>query len=190
MAFSRMKPAVKTSLEPLVVPLEMIGASPNGVTLLSLFVAVIAVLAFFFSSRMLGLWLFVLSFLFDMLDGALARKTNRVTHFGAYLDSVTDKIVESLIFFCFGTYHWPLSFLAGASSILVSYSKHRADEFKVKVSGGLFERPERIGFVLVSGILAEAVGRTDLLIFVLGISVVLSAVTIFQRILKARSLLD
>lgn len=187
---SKIKPGIKVFLEKFAAPLEAIGASPNGVTLLSLFMAVVAVSAFFYVNRLLGLSLFLVSALFDALDGALARRTNRETRFGAYLDSVTDKIVEALLFLCFSVYHAPLAFIAGASSIIISYAKHRADEFKVKVSGGFFERPERLGFALGAGVLLESLGLTNLMPVVLVLVSVSSGATILQRVLKAKSLLD
>ena len=189
MALSNMKKKIKSLLEPLAIPLEFLGLTPNSVTLISLFLALTATPVFFFYSKILAFFIFILSFILDSLDGALARKTRKVTKFGAYFDSLTDKISESLIFLCFASYNWPLAFLAGVSSILVSYSKHRADEFRVKISGGIFERPERIGFVLVSGILLETLNLQQFIPHILLISLTLSILTIIQRIQQAKKYL-
>jgi phosphatidylglycerophosphate synthase len=189
MAFKTTKKQIRSSLEYLVVPLQKSGISPNTITLASFSISVIATLVFFFFNRPLGFSIFIFSVLMDSLDGALARKTKRVTKFGAYLDSVVDKIVESLIFFCFAFYNWPLAFLAGVSSILVSYSRHRADEFKIKVTGGIFERAERIGFVLILGLILELSQFQSLIPYILFLSFLLSSITILQRVNTAKNLL-
>jgi phosphatidylglycerophosphate synthase len=185
----RIKTKIRSYLEPLVIPLQKLGVSPTSVTLISFFLALTAVLSFFYFNRILAFSIFILSFILDGLDGVLARKTKKVTKFGAYLDSLIDKLVEALIFFCFAVYHWPLAFLTGVSSILISYSRHRADEFKVKIEGGIFERGPRILFVLLSGIILEATSLQQFVPHILLISLVLSLITIIQRVQKARRLL-
>lgn len=189
MVSSRIKPGVKSLFESLVDPLQSLGFSPNSITLLSFFLAVLATITFFSFNRIAGFSIFIISFFLDSLDGALARKTKQVTKFGAYLDSVTDKIVEGLVFLCFGVYNWPLAFLAGISSIIVSYSRHRADEFRVRIKSGLFERPERMGFVLISGLLFEIANLQNFMPLVLLLSSILSIITIIQRVNEAKKLL-
>ena len=182
MVSSKLRKGVNPMTEFIIEPMAAVGLRPNHLTLLGLFTGLLAVIVFFTISRVLGLALFFISALFDLFDGALARRTKLVSSFGEYFDAVSDKIVESLLFFCFGVYDWRLAFLAGTSSILVSYSKHRADKFRIRVAHGLFERAERLVFVLISSILAESFGLTRFIPFVLAVSITLSLITISQRI--------
>ncbi len=189
MVSSKIKPGTKLLLESMATPLQLLGLSPNSITILSFLLAILATFIFFFFNHITGFLIFIISLSLDSLDGALARKIKQVTKFGAYLDSVTDKVVEGLVFLCFGVYNWPLAFLAGISSIIVSYSRHRADEFRVKIKSGLFERPERMGCVLISGLLLEIANLQNFMPLVLILSSILSMITIIQRVNEAKKLL-
>ena len=120
---------------------------------------------------------------FDVLDGVVARATNKITRFGAFLDSVLDRYSDAFIMFavaynmatdanmtgvvlCMGT-------LLG--SFLVSYSRARAEGLGEECKYGIMERPERL-------ILITAGAISELMIPVLWILVVLTNITVIQRI--------
>ncbi|MEO8082264.1 MAG: CDP-alcohol phosphatidyltransferase family protein [Ardenticatenales bacterium] len=98
---------------------------------------------------------------FDSLDGALARATGRTSPFGAFLDSVVDRVSESLI--CCGLVlrayligQWPLAIWACvmlAGSLLVSYVRARGAGIGVDTKVGWFGRFERV-IVLIAGLLS------------------------------------
>ena len=125
---------------------------------------------------------------FDMLDGALARRTNKVTRFGAILDSTLDRVSEAvlllsiLIFYLLG--NQPvigilLVCLALISSQLVSYVRARAEAAGLECQVGLFTRAERV-IVLAVGLLLSHFGYA--LFGALAVIAVFSFVTAGQRL--------
>jgi len=92
--------------------------------------------------------------LFDMLDGALARHTGRVTTFGALLDSTLDRVSEAvlllgiLIFYLFlggqPVVGILLVCLALIASLMVSYLRAKGEALGLECGVGLFTRPERV----------------------------------------------
>jgi CDP-diacylglycerol--glycerol-3-phosphate 3-phosphatidyltransferase len=170
--------------------LGQLGFSPNGLTIvgsiLTASVGLIAAQGWFLAAGVC-LWLFSLT---DTLDGALARATNRVSAFGAFLDSVCDRFAEAAVFF--GLVWWyqahanalgvALAYLAFVGSIMVSYSRARAEGIGVEAAEvGWFQRPERI-FVLGLGLLIAPYVPQALLV-VLGLLAVLTTVTVIQRVI-------
>ena len=89
---------------------------------------------------------------FDMLDGALARATGRVSRYGALLDSVVDRVSETivllglLVFFLgeSSTEGAVLVYLALSSSAMVSYLRSRAEGLGIECRVGVMTRPERV----------------------------------------------
>ncbi len=124
---------------------------------------------------------------FDMLDGALARSTDRVTRFGAVLDSTLDRLAEAaLLLSILVIYAMEQSVfgilvvsLALIGSLLVSYIKARAEALGLECEVGLFTRPERV-VVLALGLLLSQINYA--LIVALGIVVVFSFITASQRL--------
>lgn len=92
---------------------------------------------------------------FDMVDGQVARATGRTSRRGAFLDSAFDKVAEVAIFggiLAGGLADARLVFLAAALSLLVSYSRSRAESLGVDLGGtGIGERAERLLVLAVVG---------------------------------------
>ena len=126
--------------------------------------------------------------LFDMLDGALARRTNRVTRFGAILDSTLDRATEALlllgILILFAREQsmvgMVLAGIALPGSLLVSYIRARAEAAGLECKVGLGTRGERV-IILALGLLLNRVNYA--LITALGIIALLSLFTIGQRMI-------
>jgi CDP-diacylglycerol--glycerol-3-phosphate 3-phosphatidyltransferase len=105
-------------------------------------------------------FVFLVAGLLDILDGALARQTNRVTRFGAILDSTLDRLAEGVVllgilFFYADEVSISGILLTGTvmlTSLLVSYIKARAEAVGIECTVGIFTRPERI-IVLTLGLL-------------------------------------
>jgi CDP-diacylglycerol--glycerol-3-phosphate 3-phosphatidyltransferase len=169
--------------------LGRLGFTPNALTILgSLLTACVGLLAAqgWFLAAGVCLWLFSLT---DTLDGALARATDRVSVFGAFLDSVCDRYAEAAVFF--GLVWWyqttgsslgvALAYLALVGSLMVSYARARAEGVGLQAADvGWFQRPERI-IVLGVGLLLAGFVPAALLI-VLGLLAVLTTVTVLQRV--------
>ena len=101
----------------------------------------------------------------DMLDGRLARLNNQANPFGALYDSVVDRYSELIMFFGFCYYTVTqdylltsiFCFIAMIGSIMVSYTRARAEGLGVNASVGLMQRPERIILVSVASILTSVI---------------------------------
>jgi len=170
--------------------LGRLGFTPNGLTILgAVLTASVGLLVAegWFLAAGLCLWLFSLT---DTLDGALARATNRVTVFGAFLDSVCDRYAEAAVFF--GLVWWyqttgsglgvALAYLAVVGSLMVSYARARAEGVGLQAADvGWFQRPERI-ILLGIGLLLAAWVPPALLVS-LALLAVLTTLTVLQRVL-------
>jgi len=131
---------------------------------------------------------------FDMLDGALARRTNQVTRFGAVLDSVLDRVSDAvpllgiLVFYLFfsdrSTVGILLVCLALIGSPLVSYVRARAEAMGLECQVGLFTRAERVIVLAVGLLLSQFVNYA--LIIALAVIAVFSFVTAGQRLIYVR----
>jgi CDP-diacylglycerol--glycerol-3-phosphate 3-phosphatidyltransferase len=122
---------------------------------------------------------------FDILDGALARHTGRVTPFGGVLDSTLDRLSDAallvaiLVFFENTLWLVLLVFLALVASLLVSYIRARAEAVGLECQGGIFTRSERI-IVLALGLLLS--NLTNALVIALAIIAAFSFFTAGQRL--------
>jgi CDP-diacylglycerol--glycerol-3-phosphate 3-phosphatidyltransferase len=124
---------------------------------------------------------------FDILDGALARQTNRVTRFGGVLDSTLDRLAEAVILIGLLVVYAREQAVAKVALVsvtligsqLVSYVRARAEGLGLKCEIGIFTRAERV--VLLSlGLLLSQFDHA--LIIVLAIILVFSYVTVGQRL--------
>jgi CDP-diacylglycerol--glycerol-3-phosphate 3-phosphatidyltransferase len=125
---------------------------------------------------------------FDILDGALARLTGRVTPFGGVLDSTLDRLSDAalllaiLVFFDGETWLVLLVFLAFVASLLVSYIRARALNAGLEPGRGIFTRSERV-IVLALGLLLS--NLTNALVIALAIIAAFSFFTVGQRLFYA-----
>jgi len=171
----RIQQGIYAVINPFVRLLIKAGLTPNAVTtiglVLNIGVAVIFVSGAEKSNRgdlsYVG-WagaLVLFAGLFDMLDGQVARLGNMSSTFGALYDSVLDRYSELVLFLgiCYYlvAHHYFLSslfaFIALTGSMMVSYTRARAEGLGVECKGGLMQRPER---VVLTGVSALACGIT------------------------------
>ena len=177
-------------INPVVKGLIKLGLTPNAVTLIG-FALNIGVVIIFISGVEEGHrgdlsyvgWaggLTLFAGLFDMLDGQVARLGNMQSRFGAMFDSVLDRYSEMILFFGICYYlighHYFLSsifaFIALIGSMMVSYTRARAEGLGVESKGGLMQRPERVVIISLSaiacGVTAHFIGG-DYKLFIPGI---------------------
>jgi archaetidylinositol phosphate synthase len=152
------------------------GMSPGFWTALSLILAASSGLTYmsamflgsnWYLSSMAGSILLLISGFFDLVDGCVARVTKQTSKKGAYLDSVFDKISESIIFVGLaigGLANPVISLIALSISLLVSYTRAKSEVVGVELKGvGIGERAERLlligilGLIPLEGILQGAV---------------------------------
>ena len=179
--------------EPIVKFLAAMPISPNAITWLGFLLNVGAAVLIATGHLLAASLVVILAGLFDILDGALARRTNRITRFGGILDSTLDRLSEAalligiLVLFLLteeqsGTFtliakEWSILIVAIAmpGSLLVSYIRARAEAVGLDCQAGLFTRTERI-IVLVLGLLLNQI------VIALAIIVVLSFITVVHRL--------
>ena len=167
--------------------LQRLGLTPNMLTATGLVLNAIA--AFFFARGWLffGGVLVLVANIFDVMDGQFARRTGQVTRFGAFFDSVIDRysdmfLLLGLIFYYTRMGERLILFFLGLAligSIMTSYTRARAECIIPSCKVGVFERPERIGLIILGALL----NRMTTAIFLLAI---FSNFTVVERILHTR----
>ncbi|MES2389646.1 MAG: DUF4833 domain-containing protein [Bacteroidota bacterium] len=169
--------AIYLVIDPFVRLLVRLGFTPNTVTvigfLLNIGVAVIFIVGAEQGHRgdlsYVG-WagaLVLFAGLFDMLDGQVARIGKMSSSFGAFFDSVLDRYSELVMFLgiCYYlvSHHYFLSslfaFMALIGSMMVSYTRARAEGLHIENKGGLMQRPERVVLVALSAIACGITGH-------------------------------
>jgi len=113
--------------------------------------------------------------LFDMVDGRVARETNRVTRFGGFFDSVLDRYSDLALLIgllvWYGSINRPLyvvlTALVMAASVMISYTRARAENSIPTCKVGFMERPERV-VLLIIGALFDRMSPVLCAIAVLG----------------------
>ena len=160
---------------------------PNHLTVIGLVVSLFAASAFIAGHLRSASLLLIAAGLCDLFDGALARASGQVTAFGAFLDSVIDRYSDLVVLLGIVVLlarapnaRGALVAMAGVvGSVMVSYTKARAESIGVDCTVGMMERPERL-LCLIAG------AMFDLLEPALWVLAVLSNITALQRILFTR----
>jgi CDP-diacylglycerol--glycerol-3-phosphate 3-phosphatidyltransferase len=173
--------------DPLTRLLRRAHVRPNHLTMAGFGVSVLAAHALGTGHLRTGAVLLALAGLFDFFDGAVARGSRQVTPFGAFLDSVVDRYSDLVVLFGVlilyqrlgdrtGT---SLTMLALAGTVMVSYTKARAQSVGIDCQIGLMERPERL-IALIGG------AAFGLLTPAMAVLAVLANLTALQRIWYTR----
>ncbi|VVB89058.1 Archaetidylinositol phosphate synthase [uncultured archaeon] len=185
----RIKVAVRDLIRP--VAKKIIGVNPNTLTLLGLLISIVA--AYYFARRevfVAGFLLLIGGFL-DALDGAVARENGRTTRFGGFLDSVCDRFADAAVLIgamyggltSFSSFPsipaWFPGSLAIVGSLMVSYTRARAEAAGTSASVGVGERAVRM-IILIFGAFFNIVNWAVLFV------TIISFITVFQRIAYVR----
>jgi CDP-diacylglycerol--glycerol-3-phosphate 3-phosphatidyltransferase len=179
----RIGAAGKRVLNSIVNLLASINVHPNILTLIGLLINIVAAILFYKGIFTWAALVVIFAGIFDMVDGEVARRTNRVTKFGAFFDSVIDRYSDVLLLLgLIGwfarinrlQYVW-LTGLCLIGSVLTSYTRARAESLIPACKVGFMERPERI-VLLVIGALSDRMAAA------LWVMAILSNWTVSQRI--------
>jgi CDP-diacylglycerol--glycerol-3-phosphate 3-phosphatidyltransferase len=172
------------------------GISPNALTLIGLGLNVGAAAIICTGDLLLGGIAFLVASGFDMVDGAVARATGQTSRFGAFLDSVVDRWDEGVVFVA-------LLVVAGAradtllvaatgatlvGSLLVSYTRARAEGLGLDCEVGWLQRPERV-ILLGAGMIVAQLFSPFLLTLVMGLLALATNLTAVQRMVYVYRLL-
>ena len=173
----------KWILDSLVAWLSNLHINPNVLTLIGLLINIFAMVLF---AKGIFLWaglVILFAGVFDIVDGEVARRTQRVTKFGAFFDSVIDRYSDLLLLL--GLIIWyakinrifyvGLTGLVLIGSVLTSYSRARAESLIPACKVGFLERPERVVLLIIGSLF-------DRMPAVLWVMAILSNWTVSQRI--------
>jgi CDP-diacylglycerol--glycerol-3-phosphate 3-phosphatidyltransferase len=146
------KETLRQLLQPLVRLLSAMRIRPDTLTHLGWTLAVASAVLFGLGRVQVAGAVMLLAGLFDALDGAVARESNRMSDFGAFLDSTMDRLSESAVFvgilFFYASAGKPygalISGVAMTFSLLTSYSRARAEGLGIRCEVGLLERAGRV----------------------------------------------
>ncbi|MEA2453660.1 MAG: CDP-diacylglycerol---glycerol-3-phosphate 3-phosphatidyltransferase [Actinomycetota bacterium] len=187
---SKIRPYWDKLMRPVGRALGRTPLSPNAVTLFGVVIQGVVGWLIIEGRLVAAGFIAIISALLDVFDGALAKAKDRVTKFGAFLDSTTDRLSDALLFV-------PIAWLYGVSpdvkahdepwvaavalvalvaSLLVSYVKARAEGLGFDAKVGIAERAERVILVII------ALVFNDLLPPIMVVLAVISVITVLQRI--------
>jgi CDP-diacylglycerol--glycerol-3-phosphate 3-phosphatidyltransferase len=178
------KDSLRQLLHPLVRLLSALRVRPDTLTVLGWTLSVCAAVLFGLGyARVAGL-VMLLGGLFDALDGDVARESNRMSAFGAFLDSTLDRLSEAAIFvgiiYFYAAAARPFeALLAGTAmtfSLLTSYARARAEGLDLECQVGVLERAGRV-------VILSAFSMAGLLTFGLALVAAGALVTTAQRII-------
>ena len=178
---------VRQLLYPLVRLLSTLRIRPDTLTVLGWALSLCSAVLFGLGYVRIAGLVMLLGGLFDALDGAVARESNRMSAFGAFLDSTLDRLSEAAIFvgivFFYAAAARPFeALLAGVAmtfSLLTSYARARAEGLGIECKVGLLERAGRV--VILSVFSVAGLLTVGLCLVAAG-----ALITTAQRILHVR----
>jgi phosphatidylglycerophosphate synthase len=159
------------ALNPIIYVLRKTGVTPNGITAIGLIITTFATGVLIIGAELgaRGDYRYIAWFgaitlfagVFDMLDGQLARATNKMSKYGALFDSVVDRYSEMIMFFGIAYYlvshdyflSSVFAFIAMIGSVMVSYVRARAEGLGTDCKVGIMQRPERVLTIAITAIL-------------------------------------
>jgi len=170
-------------LDKIVGALAATGINPNFLTFLGLLVNGWAAVLFARGQFPAAAAVIFFAGFLDMLDGQVARRRNRVTAFGAFFDSTLDRYSDMALYMGLLVYYAVigrssyviLAAVATAGSVMVSYSRARAESLIPTCKVGFMERPERLVLLIIGGTFKRMAP-------VLWVISVISTITVIHRI--------
>ncbi len=174
---------LRKGFAPTLSALKWLRVTPNEVTIAGTILNVAAGALVVTDHLIYAGIVFLVGGLCDMLDGALARLSKRVSQFGAFLDSTLDRVSEGVILSAIAyllatqgrSVDAALVVLALLGSVLVSYTRARAESLGVECKVGLMSRPERVVLVAIGLFF-------NVLPYVIYIMLALTVFTVIQRV--------
>jgi CDP-diacylglycerol--glycerol-3-phosphate 3-phosphatidyltransferase len=164
--------------------LALARISPNVLTFLGLVINICAAYLFAMGHFRWAAAVVIGAGLFDMVDGRVARATDRVTRFGGFFDSVLDRYSDLALFIGLLVYYASinrfgyivLTAVVMTGSVMVSYVRARAENSIPKCKVGFLERPERVVLIIIGGLFNRIAA-------VLWVIAVLSNLTVIHRMI-------
>jgi CDP-diacylglycerol--glycerol-3-phosphate 3-phosphatidyltransferase len=170
--------------------------TPNAISLTGLALCLAAAVLIWEDLWFLGGLAFVIGSVCDTLDGRYSRMSGKGTRFGAFLDSTLDRMEEGIVLAAVG-YQFaqdgneravPVVVVAVLASLMVSYTRARAEALGVECKVGIADRPVRVVILSAGLLLARGMGLFDVELIepAVWVLAVLSVITVVQRIAHVR----
>lgn len=190
----QMSDDLKESIQDALTPFarRITEINPNTLTLFGLALSLVSALFFAKRDLLLAGGFLLASGFFDALDGLVARANNRMTKFGGFLDSVCDRFADAAVIIgamygglteLYRIPFWLTGTLAIFGSLMVSYTRARAEASGASALNGFADRPARM-IILIAGAFIDMVN------FAIFSIAILSFITIFQRIVHVKRTLE
>ncbi len=155
MTLDQLRPHMQGIAQPVVTLTRKLGVTPNELSVASLFVSILAGVAFYAGSIVFAVIMVALNAIFDALDGALARDMGVASPRGDFLDHVIDRYADIFIItgiFAGGAASWPIGVFALTGVLLSSYIGTQAQAVGVgRYYGGILGRADRLVLVMIAG---------------------------------------
>jgi CDP-diacylglycerol---glycerol-3-phosphate 3-phosphatidyltransferase len=171
--------------------------TPNAISLTGLVLNVVAAVLITQELFVLAGLAFVVGSIMDMLDGRYSRMSGKGTKFGAFLDSSLDRIEEGIVLTAVAAYFAKSNdelAVAGVTltivgSLMVSYTRARAEALGVECKVGFADRPTRVVILSIGILFAQGAGLADfeLLEPAIYVMAALTTITVLQRVFHVRS---
>jgi len=151
----QIKPVFEEKVTPFIRILNKINISPNFLTITGLIFIIVGSVFIVFQNYILAALFLLIGNLCDALDGTLARKYQKTSKFGAFLDSVVDRLSDAFPIMAIALIYQnhplelTISMLALTFSFMVSYTRARAEGLGIECKVGILERPERSIIMIV-----------------------------------------
>ena len=154
-------------LNPVVGTLVRRRIHPNIISTVGFLVSVAGAAIIFARSLFVGIVVVLLGGMMDILDGRVARETGLASKFGSFYDSTLDRVSEIVVYFSLYAYFRPLEsfwwvgyivIAAMVGSLMVSYTRAKAEALGVDCKVGLMQRAERVVLLGAGGMLVPLVG--------------------------------
>ena len=173
--------------------------TPNAISLTGLALNIVAAVLVFEDYYFLGGIAFIVGSVMDTLDGRYSRMSGKGTQFGAFLDSTLDRVSEGIVLAAVAAqfaesgddFAVAATVIAVLASVMVSYTRARAEALGVTGDVGIAPRAVRVVILSIGLLFAKgaSLGDFELLEPAVYVLAVLSIVTVFQRIFHVRSAL-
>ncbi len=192
---AKAKDLASRAIDPIARGLLKLHVSADAVTITGTLGAVVAALWCFPTGHLVAGAIIVSLFAFsDMIDGSMARQAGKVSEWGAFLDSLLDRVTDAAIFagltiWFLGNGNEPIlgyaSLYCLAAGQVISYARARAEGLGLKASGGIAERTERLVLVLTVTVFS---GLGVPFVQAIGLWVLVAAITatVIQRMIMVR----
>jgi phosphatidylglycerophosphate synthase len=185
MVSSRLRGSVNSYISIVAGPLARLGINPSYITLFGLGFSLLAGILYATDKLIFAALALAFSAVLDVIDGAVARLSGKITAFGGFLDSMSDRYSDSIVLIGIALYlsgHYLLIFIVIVGTLMVSYTRARSEMEIEQCDVGFGERAERLIIIIGATFLETVNSGLNVLYWALVLLAILTHATVAQRI--------